>query len=278
MKNDFVVRFWGVRGTVPVPGKDTVKYGGNTSCVELMCNNRQIIFDAGTGLFVLGNQTKDFKADILLSHTHLDHISGFPFFKPLHTAGSKVTIWAGHLKPENTIKDAMGHLMMSPVFPLALKDVQSRVVFNDFMAGEMLVDKGFQKDGITIDTLPLNHPDRATAYRVEYDGKSVCYVTDVEHEIGKVDSSLAKFIENTDILIYDSTYDDDNFEAYVGWGHSTWQQGAKLADAANVKNYVAFHHDPNATDDELDRRASKLSKFRENGKSIMASEGLEIIL
>jgi len=278
MANDFIVKFWGVRGTVPVPCKDTIKYGGNTSCVELMCGERQIIFDAGTGIFQLGKHTNNFYTDILLSHTHLDHISGFPFFKPLHTPNSKVSIWAGHLKPESTAQKAMGHLMMSPVFPLALKDVQSRVIFNDFMAGEMLVNKGFKEDGITIDTLPLNHPDRATAYRVEYDGKSVCYVTDVEHEVGEIDHSLVKFIENCDLFIYDSTYDDDNFETYIGWGHSTWQQGARIADKANVKTFISFHHDPNANDKELDERNEKLKDFRKNGESILAKEGLEIKL
>ncbi|MDA0780714.1 MAG: MBL fold metallo-hydrolase [Rickettsiales bacterium] len=278
MTGNFTVKFWGVRGTVPVPGKNTIKYGGNTSCVELMCNKRQIIFDAGTGIVPLGNQTDNYHTDILMSHTHLDHISGFPFFKPLHTPDSMVSIWAGHLKPENTVKKAMGHLMMSPVFPLALQDVQSRVLFNDFMAGEMLLNKGFQKDGITIDTLPLNHPDRATAYRVEFNNKSVCYVTDVEHEIDSIDHSLVKFIEDADVFIYDSTYDDNNFDKYKGWGHSTWQQGARLADAAHVKNFIAFHHDPNATDEDLDKRAEELKGYRKNGKSTMAAEGLTLEL
>jgi phosphoribosyl 1,2-cyclic phosphodiesterase len=278
MTNDFKIKFWGVRGTIPVSHQDYLKYGGNTSCVEVKCGGRHVIFDAGTGLWELGKQTDIFHTDILLSHTHLDHIQGLPFYRPLHTPGSNVALWAGHLKPDKTVEEVMGHIMQSPVFPLTLKDVQSRVEFNDFMAGEDIINQGLNDAGITIETLPLNHPDRATAYRLTFDGKSVCYVTDVEHKIGEVDKALVHFIKNCDVFIYDSTYDDEEFDKYKGWGHSTWQQGAKIADAANVKTFVAFHHDPLADDAILDERSAMLSKIRKNGKGVLAREGLVIEL
>jgi phosphoribosyl 1,2-cyclic phosphodiesterase len=278
MNKEFKITFWGVRGTLPVPGKSTLKYGGNTSCVEVKAGGRHIIFDAGTGISELGKQTDIFHTDILLSHTHLDHIQGLPFYRPLHTPDSNVALWAGHLKPERTLEEIMGHIMMSPVFPLTLNDVQSQVEFNDFNAGETLVNSGLAAAGITVETFALNHPDRATAYRLSFNGKSVCYVTDVEHKIGEVDSNLINFLRGTDVFIYDSTYDDNDFEKYKGWGHSTWQQGVKIADAANVKTYVAFHHDPAATDELLDERAQKLARLRPNGQGLIAREGMVIDL
>ncbi|MCE3232226.1 MAG: fold metallo-hydrolase, partial [Rickettsiaceae bacterium] len=176
MSNEFKITFWGVRGTIAVPGANTLKYGGNTSCVEVKCAGRHVIFDAGTGIYELGKQTDIFHTDILLSHTHLDHIQGLPFYPPLHKPDSNVALWAGHLKPQSYVEKVIGTIMMSPVFPLTLSDVQSRVEFNDFMAGESLINSGLNDAGITIDTLPLNHPDRATAYRLNFNDKSVCYV------------------------------------------------------------------------------------------------------
>lgn len=276
MKRDFYLKFWGVRGTIPVPGPHTLRYGGNTSCVEVRCGGRQIICDAGTGLYPLGLETDIYHTDILLSHTHLDHIQGLPFFHPLHKAGSNVALWAGHLLPERTVEEVVSQLMESPVFPLSLKHVQSRVEFNDFRAGETLINSGFEKAGIRIHTLPLNHPDRATAYRIECDGKSVCYVTDVEHTDNVLDTALVAFIQKADVFIYDCTYDDDNFKQYVGWGHSTWQQATRLADKADVHTLVVFHHDPASTDLILDERTQKLKNLR--NKSLIAHEGLKISL
>lgn len=278
MFNEFSVKFWGVRGTVPISRSDVLRYGGNTSCVELKCGGRHIVFDAGTGLCELGKQTDIFHTDILLSHTHLDHIQGLPFYKPLHMPESNVALWAGHLLPDDNVAKVMGIIMQSPVFPLTLNDVQSRVEFNDFNAGDELVNQGLNEAGIRVFTMPLNHPDRATAYRVEYKGKAICYVTDVEHKVGQIDEKLVEFIKDADIFIYDSTYDDAEFETYKGWGHSTWQQGAKIAEAAGVKTYIAFHHDPNADDDVLDKRSDKLEKMRPDGAGLFAREGMTLYL
>ena len=260
MADKFYIKFWGTRGTIPVVGKEFLRYGGNTSCVELQCGGRQIILDSGTGIRELGLATDIFHVDILLSHTHLDHIQGLPFFKPLHIEGSNVALWAGHLLPKNTVKEVVSTIMKPPVFPLTLADVHSRVEFNDFIAGEELQNEGFKKAGITIRTLPLNHPDGATAYRIECSGKSVCYVTDVEHEPGKLNPALVEFLQNADVFIYDSTFDDAEFDKYKGWGHSTWQEAIRLGEAANVQKIIPSHHNPEITDDELDKRAAQIKK------------------
>lgn len=270
------ITFWGVRGTVPITHPDMSIFGGNTSCVEVRCGGRQIIFDAGTGLYQLGLYSDVAHSDILLSHTHFDHIMGLPFYRSLHKPGSNVALWAGHLMPKHNIEQVMSHIMSSPIFPLTLEDVNSRVEFNDFYAGEDLLNTGFTNAGIRIRTLPLNHPDKATAYRLEYQGKSVCYVTDVEHTPGMLDLALVEFIRDADVFIYDATYDDENFAKYRGWGHSTWQEGVRLAQSANVKHYCAFHHDPDATDATLHKRQEALDVITCN--AFIAKEGLKITL
>jgi phosphoribosyl 1,2-cyclic phosphodiesterase len=278
MSNDFSIKFWGVRGTVPVPGDKTIKYGGNTSCVELMCGKKRIVFDAGTGIIELGKNLSFNDTDIFFSHTHLDHIQGLPFCRPLYQKESNICLWAGHLLPEGDLEQAIGRLMISPMFPITLDAVLANIHFNDFKAGGYVTNESLKSNGISIMTMPLHHPDRATAYRVTYKNKSVCYVTDVEHVIGTLDNKLVEFIRNADVLIYDSTYDDESFTPYIGWGHSTWQQGARLATAAGVKIFAAFHHDPCINDTDIDKRLAALQVIRPNGTGIMAAEGAIIKL
>lgn len=276
VQQPFFVKFWGVRGTVPVSGEQTLKYGGNTSCVEVQCAGKQMIFDAGTGIYPLGQQSVFDKTDIFLSHTHLDHIQGFPFFGPLYRKSSHITLWAGHLLPDKNVEQVIKHMMQPPIFPLTLQDIQSQVEFNDFKAGTVLVNEDLNKAGITVHTMPLNHPDHATGYRINYRGKSVCYITDVEHVDDTLDEALVTFIEGTDIFIYDCTFDDRNYEQHKGWGHSTWQHGVRLANKAKVKNLVVFHHDPSMEDEALDRRLEELMKLRR--QSYIAKEGMVLNL
>ncbi len=247
---------------MPRPGPSTIKYGGNTSCVEVRCGGRQVIFDAGTGIYPLGEKTDIIHMDIFLSHTHIDHIQGLPLFKPLYNRNANVALWAGHLMPERTVQQVVSHLMQSPVFPMTILDVASQVEFNDFVSGETIQNNGLNSNGITIETCSLPHPDRATGYRLTFEGKSVCYITDIEHEPGQLDKKLIEFIDGCDLFIYDSTYDDEGFNQYIGWGHSTWQQAVRLADAAEVKQLALFHHDPGLNDDALDERAEKLAEKR----------------
>lgn len=163
-------------------------------------------------------------------------------------------------------------LMQTPLFPLTTDNWSAKVEWHDFNAGQIL--EPAHLPGVKIRTMPLAHPDRATAYRVEYAGKSACYVTDVEHIPGKPDAALIEFIKGADVLIYDSTYDDDEFENYKGWGHSTWQEATRLAKAGGIKKCVLFHHDPAKDDNALDAIASKI----DNKANILAREGLTLSL
>lgn len=271
-KGKFLVTFWGVRGSVACPGPDTLEYGGNTSCVEMNCGDFNLIFDAGTGLRNLGDKLagEELNYDIFMSHTHIDHIAGFPFFKPVYSPKSRLKMWAGHLlKNGLTLKEVMESLMDQPFFPISVDLLESTIIWTDFEAGESIK----LSDEVTLNTAPLVHPDGATGYRVNFNGKSVCYVTDTEHTPGKPDKNILKLIEGADVLIYDSTYTDGEFPGHTGWGHSTWQEGMRLCDAAGVKKFVAFHHDPYHGDKFMDGVAEALEKARPGG-GVVAREGM----
>ncbi|MGB0921672.1 MAG: MBL fold metallo-hydrolase [Alphaproteobacteria bacterium] len=269
------VVFWGVRGSIATPGPDYVEFGGNTSCVEMICRGRKLIFDAGTGIRPMGNaMTADgvSNADIFLSHTHWDHINGFPFFGPAFNPANHFTVRAGHLKAPESIKNTMAGQMTQPFFPVPLDVMSATLEFEDFEAGTTL-DMG---DGILIHTFALNHPNGATAYRVEFEGAAACYVTDNEHTPGKIDQGLQDFLQGADLLIYDCMYDDASFAPKVGWGHSTWQEGVRIAQGAGVKQLAIFHHDPDCVDSIM-REIEKAAKAEWAG-AFVAREGLKISL
>lgn len=268
---EFSVRFWGVRGSIPCPGPDTVRYGGNTSCIEIRCGDRMLIFDAGTGLRPLGahlDALGDVDADLFFTHTHFDHICGLPFFSSAYAKTNKFRFWAGHLLPDHTLRYVLSEMMMAPLFPIPISVLGADISFHDFKAGETLQPA----PGTTIRTAALNHPNGATGYRIEFAGKSVCYITDTEHVPGRPDQTVLGLIAGADIVIYDSTYDDKEFAGHVGWGHSTWQEGIRLADAAGIKRLVIFHHDPGHNDSEMDRIAAAAEKLRPG--TIVALEGM----
>lgn len=272
---EFLVRFWGVRGSIACPGPATLRYGGNTSCIEVRCDGRPLILDAGTGLRELGEALSydgPADADILLTHTHFDHISGIPFFRPMFAPGNTFRVHAGHLLPNHTLQEVLCELMMAPLFPVPMDVMGADISFSDFRSGE-----SFELCcGARVVTAPLNHPNHATGYRVEYGGRSVCYVTDTEHKQDGLDRNILKLIEGTDYFIYDSMFTDDEYPRYRGWGHSTWQQGAELADAAGVKTFVIFHHDPSHDDTFMDDIAAAAERRRPG--TIVAHEGMELVV
>lgn len=272
---NFSLRFWGVRGSLSCPGPDYTRYGGNTSCLEVRCGPHLLIFDGGTGLRPLGQhllaqcpQEGPVDADLFFTHTHLDHVVGVPFFAPLFKKDSALRLWAGHLVPPLTLRDAFCGMMVEPLFPVPPDVFVSNPSYHDFKAGETLQ----LYPGLQIKTTPLNHPNGATGYRVEWQGKSVCYVTDCEHRVGQPDQGIVDLIRGTDIFIYDSTYTDEEYPAHAGWGHSTWQEGARLADLAGVRTFVLFHHDPDHTDQVMDRIAREAEAHRPG--TLVAQEGM----
>ena len=243
----FAVKFWGVRGSIATPSPRHVEFGGNTSCVEVVAGDEVFILDCGTGIRNLGNELLERgveTANILLSHTHWDHINGFPFFRPAYLDNFTFHLWAGNLMDDGGMQKVMAGQMMQPMFPVPMAAMRSTIEFHDFRAGEEVNLSKKTK----IKTVLLNHPNGATAYRLEFGGKSICYVTDTEHVIGKPDQTVLKLIEGADLVIYDCTYTDDEFEEKIGWGHSTWQEGVRLCQTANVKSLAIFHHDPEHED------------------------------
>lgn len=266
----FGLRFWGVRGSIACPSPHHVRYGGNTSCVEVFAGDERLVLDAGTGIRNLGHsflKSGQRKARILMTHSHWDHINGFPFFGPGFNKQFSATIMAGHLS-EGSIKEVLAGQMMQPTFPVPLEAMQADLSFEDFRAG----DDFWLPGGIHVRTAPLNHPNNATAYRIEHGGRALCYVTDTEHVPGKPDQNVLGLIEGADIVIYDSTYTDDEFPAKVGWGHSTWQEAVRLCRAANVKQLAIFHHDPDHEDDFMDEVAKKARETWSG--AIVAKEGM----
>ena len=272
-ENGFFVRFWGVRGSIACPGETHRRYGGNTSCLEVRCGSRLLILDAGTGLRPLGdaiNGEQPVDADMLLTHTHHDHIAGLPFFSPFFNKKNRFRIWAGHLAPSRSLHNVLCQFMSAPLFPVPPQIFSADVIYRDFTAGEPL-EFG---DGIHIRTGSLNHPNGATGYRIEYGGKSVCYVTDTEHVPGEPDRSILDLIEGADYVIYDSSYTDLEFPDYVSWGHSTWQEGARLCDAAGAETLVLFHHDPSHNDEVMDRISREVEERRPG--TLVAREGMTL--
>lgn len=275
---ELIVRFWGVRGTVPCPGPSTLRYGGNTACVEVRWGPHRLIFDAGTGLRNLGrallSDGRPSTSHLFFSHTHIDHLGGLPFFKPAYDARNRLQMWSGHLRRQGKrLDEVLGALMQPPLFPVKLDIMHACLGFDDFDPGDVLRPA----DGIEIRTGPLNHPGGATAYRVECSGRAVCYVTDTEHpDGGGRDPNVVRLIGGADLVIYDATYTDEEYARFRGWGHSTWQEGVRLCEAAGARRLIAFHHDPEHDDDALDRIAAALSEALPG--SIVASEGLEIRL
>jgi phosphoribosyl 1,2-cyclic phosphodiesterase len=267
----FFARFWGVRGSIACSGRDTIRYGGNTSSVEIGCGKTRLLFDCGTGIRYLGNALMDEDAldlDVFLSHTHFDHICGLPFFMPLYDAKNRVRLFAGHLDPPWTLKKALTEMMTAPLFPVPLDIFEAKIEFVDFRAGETLRPR----PGIAIRTAPLNHPNGATGYRVDYKGQSICYLTDTAHEPGAPDRNILKLIEGADIAIYDGMFTEAEFTVCRSYGHSTWEEGIKLCELAGVKTLVVFHHCPSHDDKMLDGIAAKVAARRPG--SLVAREGM----
>jgi phosphoribosyl 1,2-cyclic phosphodiesterase len=243
------VKFWGVRGSIPAAGSRFEQFGGNTPCVEIRCGERLFIVDAGSGLCPLGLELahdgpKDI--DILLSHLHLDHVGGLPFFKPGLLPDRTIRLYCGNLRGESA-EEAMVRLFSPPLFPISLSQLPGRIEHFGFTAGTPVE----MHDGWSVDTLPLNHPGGATGYRFRYGGHTVCYISDIEHSTPWPPDDLAEFIAGSDLVIYDGMFSETEYIRCQGWGHSTWQKGVALCQAAKVKALAVFHLHPMHDDAHL---------------------------
>lgn len=264
--------FWGVRGTLPVSGPEIDRYGGNTNCVTLeFTRDRFFIFDAGTGIKTLGNHLmrqgrKRMEAKIFVSHPHWDHINALPFFVPLYVAGNEFEI-LGAKHGDLTMREIIGAQMDDVYFPITMKEFAARVYFRD------LREEVLELDGIKVSSMLLSHPGYCLGYKVEYKGRSVCYITDNELFLetderydARYVKRLTQFIAGTDALITDCTYTDAEYQTKVGWGHSALGPVVALADAAAVKTLYLYHHDPDQNDAAID------AKF-ETAKAMLAERG-----
>jgi phosphoribosyl 1,2-cyclic phosphodiesterase len=271
---DFVVQFWGVRGSIPTPGSETVRYGGNTSCIEMRIAGKRLIFDGGTGLRVLGKdllKQMPVEAYMFFTHSHWDHIQGFPFFVPAFIAGNCFHIYGAIAPNGATMRQRLSDQMLHPNFPVPMQVMQSDLKFYDLELGDVV-----KIDDITVEIGPLNHPNTAIGYRVTWQGRTAVYATDTEHYPDHVDENLLHLARDADVLIYDACYTDEEYydlkSPKKGWGHSTWQAGLELAKAAGVKRPVMFHHDPNHSDDCLDQIEAEVQAVFPN--AILAREGM----
>jgi phosphoribosyl 1,2-cyclic phosphodiesterase len=244
------VRFWGVRGSTCASGPQFVEFGGHTPCVEVWCGSRLFVVDAGTGIASLGAElgaAAPREVDILFSHLHLDHVGGLPFFKPAVLSGDRIVrTHCGNMSGESA-EAALKRLYAPPIFPIELDQLPARFEHRGFHAGETLTFP----DGASVDTIPLNHPGGATGFRFRHAGRCFCYISDIEHSDPWPDPELAGFVRGADLVLYDGMFSENEYTTCRGWGHSTWQKGVELCQAADVKALAIFHLYPGHTDAAL---------------------------
>jgi len=283
------LRFWGTRGSIPSPGAATVRYGGNTACVEVRsASGALLILDAGTGIRALGRALVEQAAgaaisgDIFLSHAHWDHVQGLPFFAPIYTAGNHFRIWSAPVLARR-VGSVLREQMSETVFPVRFDDVAASVELR-------ALDGAFTGPDFTVEALEVRHPGGALGYRVRergVHGGGIVYISDNElgdaaagPESAESRAAIVEFARGAAVLIHDATFTDDEYEQFRGWGHSRWTDVLDLAADAGVQRLILFHHSPDRGDDEIDRMLgayrSGLTPARASLVVAAAAEGMEI--
>jgi|1185.fasta_scaffold47618_2 phosphoribosyl 1,2-cyclic phosphodiesterase len=296
------LKFWGVRGSIPVPGPETLRYGGNTTCVEVRADGEIIVLDAGTGIRALGAKLeKEFgaqpiKISLLITHMHWDHIQGFPFFLPSYNDKNQVRI-LGYDGADAGLRDILMGQMATPFFPVKLDDLPGRITIKRLDKYDFKIGK------VRVRALLMNHPGVCVGYRLETSHGSIAFLPDAEpydnyklhaphHRLlspeqtraraEKGRAELVEFLNGVDVLILDAQYTDEEYRSHIGWGHGSLTTAVGLATDAKVKKLVLFHHDPAHNDSMIDNMASAAqSSARGAGKSLVvepAREGDEIVL
>ncbi len=271
-----LVTLWGTRGSLPSPGQETVRYGGNTACVEVEVEGAAIILDAGTGIRELGVrlQGQRQRIDILLSHLHVDHIQGLGFFAPLFEAHREVHIW-GPVSTTLGLRARLARYLSPPLFPVPIRELPSDLVLHD------LPLDSFQIGAVEISAQLICHPGPTVGYRLTDGRSALTYIPDHEPALGAREfpgppdwiSGLG-LARDCDLLIHDAQYLEEEYDDHVGWGHSTIPHTLAFAALAGVRKLVTFHHDPWHSDDLLDQAlATGIKRFRPKFEVVLGAEG-----
>ena len=271
------VKFWGVRGSTPTPQPENLRYGGNTSCVEVRVGDGRYIFDCGTGLRNLGHQMMPNGdslpqfAHVFVSHFHWDHIQGIPFFRPLYEGRENRFVFHSSSRTRS-LKQVMEEQMASPYFPVDMSEMKARRDYYDMEEGRVQLD-----DQLTVETMWLNHPQGCMGFRLEAGGKSLVYATDNEPGDPLFDRNLRRLAAGADLLIYDAQYLPEEYTARKrGWGHSHWREAVNVVMESGAQELVLFHHDPDHDDVCLDSVVAEARNYYPRVRA--AAEGMEIEL
>jgi phosphoribosyl 1,2-cyclic phosphodiesterase len=271
------VKFWGVRGSIPVPGPHTVRSGGNTPCVEVQTSDREIlILDAGTGIRSLGLDLGaridgPLVAILLFSHTHWDHIQGLPFFSPAQRKQNRL-IMLGERRVDRQLRRILASQMSDPYLPFTLDDLQADLSFEEIYEGDLI------SLGSCVSVLPrgLSHPGGVFGYRICCQDKIVVYATDVGHPLDGLDPRVVELARDANLLIHDAQFTPEERQERPEWGHSSWLEAVQVARSANVQHLALFHHDPIRGDAELDEIEGQARALFPH--ALLAREGMEIHL
>ncbi|HEX4007369.1 MAG TPA: MBL fold metallo-hydrolase [Acidobacteriaceae bacterium] len=264
------LRFWGVRGSIPTPHADRLRYGGNTTCVEIgsRADSEAVLIDCGSGLRVLGEDLAHrpplSRIHILLTHFHWDHIQGLPYFPPLFRSDVEFVFYTN--RPPDKVRGLLQVQMAEPFFPVPFEAIPARAEFRHIECG-----RPFRAGPLTVEAVALNHPQGAVGYRLESSGTVSVFASDHEYGNLAIDAGLIRASRDADLLIMDAQYTPEEYAGKVGWGHSSYAHAAHAANAANVDRLVLFHHDPTHTDIFLDTMLAATQELFP--RTQMASEG-----